>query len=63
MNKNVIKLDFYTSNSEKYWIEAIYNNVVYAKKLKIYYLSRLYYTIFEKGNAKEKKTWDLISVI
>ena len=46
---NAIELDAYKNDSEKYKIEAIYNSVVYTKKLKLDHLPELYYLVFWKS--------------
>lgn len=43
---NTSKLDIGNNDNKKYIVKAIYNNKVYAKKLKSRHLSKLYYLIF-----------------
>lgn len=53
IDKNAIKLD--TSNdNKKYKVKAIYNKVIYAKKLKSKHLSGLYYLVSWKNYLKIK---------
>ena len=39
-------MKFKANNNEKYKVEAIWDSAVYAKKLEINYLLRLYYLLF-----------------
>ena len=49
-------------NSKEYKIEAIWDSMIYAKKLEIC-LPTLYYLITWKSYLKEKNTWELVSAI
>ena len=57
------KLDIINNDSSKYKIEAIYNNGIYAKKLKISYLLEIYYQISWKNYLKEKNIYKPYSAI
>ena len=50
-------------NSKEYKVKAIWNNIIYTKKLKSGQLAGLYYLITWKGYPKEKNTWELLSGI
>lgn len=48
-DENITLLKFEASDSKKYKIEAIWNNAIYKKELKLGQLSGLYYLISWKG--------------
>lgn len=50
-----IQLELKKSNSQKYEVKIIWDNVVYTRELKSH-LSSLYYLIFQKSYPKEKNT-------
>lgn len=56
-------IKFKASNNEKYKIEAIYNNIIYIKKLKVDYLPSFYYLVLLKIYLKEKNTFKLALAI
>ena len=54
-DKNIIRLDFKTSDNKKYKIKKIQNNTIYVKKLEISYLLIVYYLAFFKRLFRKKK--------
>lgn len=44
-DENVTQLEFKSSNSKKYKVEAIWKSAIYKKKLELDQLPRLYYLI------------------
>ena len=46
VNKNITKLDADNNDNKKYKVKAIYNSIVYIKKLKSSHLLDLYYLLF-----------------
>ena len=55
VDKNFIELD--AGKSEKYEIEAIWDNAVYAEELELGQLSGFYYLVAWKDYPKEKNIW------
>ena len=59
------QLDFglKVGNNDKYKVESIWDNAVYAKVLTIGQLSKLYYFVLWKGYFKKENIWKLALTI
>ena len=58
-DKNIIWLEFESSNNKEYKVEAIQESAVYVREAESGKLLGLYYLVLWKGYSKEKNTWKL----
>lgn len=54
LEKDFIKLEFETNNSEKFKVKHICNKAVYSTKLEGYHLLDLYYLVLKKSYCNER---------
>ena len=62
VSEEVPKLDVGNKGSEKYKVEAIWDNAVYARESKSH-LPGLYYLVAWKDYSKKENTWEPLSAI
>ena len=60
-DENATELD--TDNSEKYKVEAIWDNAVYVRESESGHLQGFYYLVSWKEYAKEENTWEPVSAV
>ena len=62
VDEKVTELEFETSNSKKYEMEAIWDSTIYGNKADGHLLS-LYYLVMWKRHPEEKNTWEPSSAV
>ena len=62
VDEKVIELDFEADNSKMYKVKAIWDSVVYVRKLEGH-LPELYYLVVWKGYFEEENTWESVSAV
>ena len=60
---NNMQLELEAGNNDKYKVDGIWDNAIYARKLASRQLLELYYLVLWKDYLEEENTWDHTLVI